>query len=637
MNEASERVPFPIQDNEEHGEPVPENDLPDELRSQAGEPVPDSDLPDELKGGVAPQQIGAGAEGVAEGLSGPIIPALENQMSHVFHNPDLSYKSQAEREQNYPLTKVGGKVVGLGAGMATGQGLWSRAGQVGEMGAQALNLGDIGSTFLKGAVQNGVSQGGDELTRMALGQVDPNEAVSSKLMRVGGAFMIGGLLPAAGAKAVSAAKTSLNVKNFLAGIGSKEISKAASQAGQTLLPESEEQLAKFANPGHWADQESKMFKLGQLFHDKATRAVVGTGAGLVGGLTADAAANAMGADPHSSRIYGVMGGLASSQAAPYIEKLVGKAVSHGVDKFILKALSEGKAEGIPEAIEHISQMQKGAQMAKAAVSGVFQAGPQKVFNDQINDGYRRKIEEHLDAGGVNSEIEKQRQQESLGDVVPEDDLPDELKKKPGFASGGMVARQAPAPNPVLPATDAVATHFPEHAMLLGMAKGRISNYLGSLRPQKNPAKLPYDADPHQGPREKSYKKAVDLAISPLTILNKVKDGSLTPEELGHFHKLYPEVYNSLSKQLTQKITEQQMSGDKIPYKTRQGLSMFLGAPLDSSFVPQNIQAAQNVFAQKKADQQSAMKNKKGTGKMGEMAKQFKTSEQAAQERQVEER
>lgn len=186
-------------------------------------------------------------------------------------------------------------------------------------------------------------------------------------------------------------------------------------------------------------------------------------------------------------------------------------------------------------------------------------------------------------------------------------------------------------------TDSVATHFPEQSMLMGAAKSRISNYLNSLKPQKNMGSaLPYDHAPDQKAQEKKYSRAIQIAASPLHILNKVKDGSLTPDELGHFHQLYPEMYNQLSRKMTEKITEQQVKGERPNYHTRQGLSMFLGSPLDSSFTPASIMAAQNVFAQKKQGSQPTEPSptKKGTSKLGDIPKQFQTPSQASEARQV---
>jgi hypothetical protein len=59
--------------------------------------------------------------------------------------------------------------------------------------------------------------------------------------------------------------------------------------------------------------------------------------------------------------------------------------------------------------------------------------------------------------------------------------------------------------------------------------------------------------------------------------------------------------------------------------------------MDSTFIPQSIQAAQSVFAVQKAKQQApappAGKSKKGTAKLGELATNSRTTDQAVIARQ----
>jgi hypothetical protein len=79
-----------------------------------------------------------------------------------------------------------------------------------------------------------------------------------------------------------------------------------------------------------------------------------------------------------------------------------------------------------------------------------------------------------------------------------------------------------------------------------------------------------------------------------------------------------------------------MDEEKPSYKVRQGMSLFLGTPLDSTFTPSGIQAAQSTFMnkpQQPATNTPVTKNKKNTSKLGEASKQYQTADQAAQSRQ----
>ena len=135
-------------------------------------------------------------------------------------------------------------------------------------------------------------------------------------------------------------------------------------------------------------------------------------------------------------------------------------------------------------------------------------------------------------------------------------------------------------------------------------------------------------------KKKNYDRAVDIAAQPLGILNHIKNGSITVQDLKHFTQMYPELHTHLAKEMTKRITENQMADEKPEYKTRQGLSAFLGAPVDSTFTPQNMMAVQAIFANQNAQKQQAaqqsVKTKKGTSKLNEVAKDYKTADQAAQ-------
>jgi len=146
------------------------------------------------------------------------------------------------------------------------------------------------------------------------------------------------------------------------------------------------------------------------------------------------------------------------------------------------------------------------------------------------------------------------------------------------------------------------------------------------------------SQPNDHHKEREYDSAIHMANNPLTILNNIKKGDLTISQMQHFTAMYPELYNQLSKKMTEHVIKAQLKGDKPNYKLRQSLSMFLKAPLDSSFTPQAIQAAQSTFAQPQAPQgQAPVQNKKGTSSLGKFSKDYKTSGQALEGRKQRDR
>jgi hypothetical protein len=175
-----------------------------------------------------------------------------------------------------------------------------------------------------------------------------------------------------------------------------------------------------------------------------------------------------------------------------------------------------------------------------------------------------------------------------------------------------------------------ADSFPEQTMALQMARGRMSTYLRSLQPQQQGPSLSFDSPPDLREQKRTYEKALLIAAQPLSVFGHIAKGTLEPEHIQHLNAIYPEVSNQMQKKLTENIMLMQMKGEKPSYKTRQGLSMLLGAPLSSEFVPANIQAAQSVFIPAEATQQPGAKPTKLKQSLSKSAKAFMTDDQSRQ-------
>lgn len=582
------------------------SDLPEGFTLDHSSDVPDGFQLEDEKYSTPGQQALAGAEGAAEGFAGPFATAAELGLSKL-GVPGLSAEDQSGRASANPITHGVAQAAGLGAGLYTGigeAGLLARA--IPEIEATG-RLAKIGSAALKGAIENGIIGAGSETSKHMLGQVDPQDATSSAIVNIGGSVLLGGLTHGAfkgtsqELRALDNAKAGTKMQEFLAGIGN------AAKPGSIVSPMG----------------DSEMYELGGKFYNEGIPTILAKGSDAVISGAAGTAASLVG-----SPLVGRAVGQATTTAVdkllgPTIEKIVDKQLTPAAQKIaypvVLKMLKTGNTTGLFDALDHAGNVSGGAQKINSAVGNIFKLGSQRVVDEAVTDKEREKIKQHLEDGGVDSQLQQQ--------MIDDNKMP----SPQGFAKGGEV-------KPALQDTNALATHFPEQAMLMGMAKGRVSNYLNSLRPQQNPQKLPYDKDPNMDKKNKSFNAAIDIAAKPLTILNKVKDGSITSEEMNHFHQLYPDVYAHLSKKITEQIINQQIKGESPHYKTRQGLSLFLGAPMDGSFTPANIQAAQSVFLKQRAQNASAAQPgnvKKGTSKLGDLSKQLQTSEQAAQSRQIE--
>lgn len=174
--------------------------------------------------------------------------------------------------------------------------------------------------------------------------------------------------------------------------------------------------------------------------------------------------------------------------------------------------------------------------------------------------------------------------------------------------------------------------IPEYAQAFSATTARAVQYLAGLRPDTAP-KNPLDTKVPATPMQKAiYNNALDIAQQPLHILQKIKAGTLTNQDLTTIKTIYPSVYANLSTKIMNGIVESKRKGQSIPYQTRLQLSMFLGQPLDSTMTQPSIAAAQAkpLAQQQQAETQSAPASgaKHSTSKLGKSAVAAQTPGQA---------
>lgn len=261
------------------------------------------------------------------------------------------------------------------------------------------------------------------------------------------------------------------------------------------------------------------------------------------------------------------------------------------------------------------------------------------YNAATAQGHRH-IENHISSifsGEAIPAKDHSRQNKKIDDWLASGHLVQELQDEQhdqnapqAFAQGGKVEKSKSSLH------TALAETHPDDNLLLQTAKGRISQYLNSQRPQENMPRLAFDAEPDQSVQKKSYESARNIAAHPLGILKHVQDGTLEQEHIGHFNAMYPELGEALQKKLTEKVIDAQLKGKKPSYKARSALSMFLGAPLSGELLPSNIQAAQSVFAKQAAAKQSKdqepRKIKKSSVSLTKSSEAYLTDDQAREKR-----
>jgi len=327
-------------------------------------------------------------------------------------------------------------------------------------------------------------------------------------------------------------------------------------------------------------------------------------------------------------IAGGIGGAAVGAIAPHLEEVVGTKLRQYAVPALIRVLDSRAPEAAGSALNFAASASRGAARLTNGINSLFQAGGSQAIDAYASEDQKNKLDEQVEKGELNQQITAQAQRDQNAPVQH-------------FAEGGEVKNPMELPPQSQPAKPIFKgmKHFdramPEQAMLLASAKTRVGNYLNSLKPRSGGPNLAFAAEAPTAHRSRSYQKALGLAVQPAGILNHMKQGTLTPELMGHFKSMWPEVHDYMSKQLTKKITESQLAGEKPSYRVRQSMSLFLGTPLDGTLTPQAIQSIQAMYAPRPATPPPGVPPKrqtKNTSKLGEISKDHFTQDQAAAQR-----
>lgn len=179
-------------------------------------------------------------------------------------------------------------------------------------------------------------------------------------------------------------------------------------------------------------------------------------------------------------------------------------------------------------------------------------------------------------------------------------------------------------------------YLPEQAAGMGETSARAVNYLNSLRPAETKMS-PLDGKPVANSVQKAvYNRALDIAEQPLIVLDSIKRGTITPQDVQSLRTMYPALYERLSQKLTNNMIEAVHKDQVIPYQSKLGLSLFLGQSLDSSMMPQSILAAQPKPQQPMQDQtsQGPKEPKHSSSALSKLPGSYMTSSQARAQRSL---
>lgn len=180
-----------------------------------------------------------------------------------------------------------------------------------------------------------------------------------------------------------------------------------------------------------------------------------------------------------------------------------------------------------------------------------------------------------------------------------------------------------------------AHYMPDHGTAMAQTAATTTQYLNSIRPQP-PKAAPLDSDAMISPDHKAaFNNALNIAHNPLILMDKIKQGTLTPQDMQHATAMYPQWVQSQQAKVTKALMEQVSKGETVPYKIRIGVSLFTNQPLDSTLTQLGIESAQPIpQAAAPPSTQTASKKSvtsKGASALQKAPQQYRTASQAAEQ------
>jgi hypothetical protein len=267
-------------------------------------------------------------------------------------------------------------------------------------------------------------------------------------------------------------------------------------------------------------------------------------------------------------ISGVAGGVIGGWPGAIAGKIVGGPILDSVLPNLIKPVLGSAADGtgFRAALDYVGAFSKGESSLNKGIKNLFKAGKEALpANIMVNERDRTKLDNNLKTLAQNPE--------SMTNV------------------GGNTSH-----------------YLPEHGQALAQTSMAAVNYLNSVRPQ-SPKVSPLDSPSKIDPMQKqNWDRTLDIAEQPLTILDKIKQGTLQPTDLKNIQALYPSLYQKISQGIVSEISSRTDKSDPISYRTKMGMSLFLSQPMDSTMQSQSIVAAQPKPQQpQQSSQQSGKK------------------------------
>lgn len=274
-------------------------------------------------------------------------------------------------------------------------------------------------------------------------------------------------------------------------------------------------------------------------------------------------------------IGGMMGGLPGIAAGGILgrigKKIGDRAAGMATAKF-LGYTGDISAQGYRALGSLAKSLVEGDRMLNKGMSAVFRAG-----TEEAGDWLSKKLPTSRDRDKLEAAL-------------------DRLKQDPSSMSMGELA-----------------TYGSEYAAAAAEKVARAMQYLDAERPDLEP-KAPLDSKRTPPPMEvQAFNRKLDIAQQPLTLLDLLRKGTLTPGDIHIAQAVHPELLDLLRAKAMDQVADFKQKDKPIPHKVVNSLSMLIGQPLTSSTMPANIVSNQQVYQALGQQPQAPQKPNKRTG------------------------
>lgn len=158
-------------------------------------------------------------------------------------------------------------------------------------------------------------------------------------------------------------------------------------------------------------------------------------------------------------------------------------------------------------------------------------------------------------------------------------------------------------------------HAPEVAEALIEKRLQIIDYLTQQMPKDPSESINPMGASDWTPSEyeiRQFRKVVDAARKPLSVLEDLKRGTVTPKSVQTVRDLYPQIYRSMVEQAAQVVQDRTLS-----YSKRIRLSVLLGVPMDRTMTKPYLQTLMMANEQLAQEQQQGIKTSSRQSRRGE--------------------